>query len=455
MSLKKKIFGNGIATAFQKLIRVFEQLLLVPFFITAWGTAYYGEWITLAIIPSIIAFSDLGFGSAAANSFVLRYASGDKQGAANISKSGFLIISLMVIVGLLVSCIAMYVLADYGIFEKSLINAHDAIIAVSILIFSKLIGFYSQFFDAYYRAARKAALSINMLSINAALNLVSGIIVLNLGYGVIEFAASQLVVAVLFNIVFGATGRRILGLEKEFKGVATRPDIKDIMAKGLGYLMSPIWQSIYFQGTTFVVRLTLGPEAVAVFNTVRTVSRSVNQMFSMVNATIFPELQYEIGAGNFQKAHKLYRLAIWIAFSTAVAGVIFLMLFGPWFYNIWTKNELVAPPLMWNIFIIGILFNALWWTAGVVFRAVNKPYQFAVIGVVSAVVSVIASYFLSIQFGLTGAAVGSLVLEIILAIFVLPLSSKLIGITVKDVIVNGRQDLVEIFKILKRKIIKK
>ena len=74
MTLKKRLLKNGLASVFQKGVRVLEQLFLVPFFITAWGAAYYGEWLTLTIIPSVIAFSDLGFGTASANSFVLSYA---------------------------------------------------------------------------------------------------------------------------------------------------------------------------------------------------------------------------------------------------------------------------------------------------------------------------------------------------------------------------------------------
>ena len=70
MSLKKRLVNNGLASILQKGVRVLEELFLVPFFISAWGAAYYGEWLTLTIIPSVIAFSDLGFGTAAANSFV-------------------------------------------------------------------------------------------------------------------------------------------------------------------------------------------------------------------------------------------------------------------------------------------------------------------------------------------------------------------------------------------------
>lgn len=84
MSVVRGIFNNGIANIAQKIVRILDQLLLVPFFLTAWGAEYYGEWLTLSIVPSVLAFSDLGFGSAVSNGFVLAYAAGNKQQAANL-----------------------------------------------------------------------------------------------------------------------------------------------------------------------------------------------------------------------------------------------------------------------------------------------------------------------------------------------------------------------------------
>lgn len=454
MSLKKKILGNGIATGIQKLIRVSEQLLLVPFFINAWGSAYYGEWLTLTIVPSVIAFSDLGFGTAAANSFVLKYASGDKVGAANTAKTGFLIISCMVLFGTLISFVVIFLCSYFHLFDKSLINKTDAIWSISILILARLISFYDQFFEAYYRAARKAALSINLLSVKSILNIVAGLVVLLSGYHVVAFAISQLTVNILFAFYYRTKAFNLLALWKEAKGTVLKTDVRDITTKGLGYLMSPIWQSIYFQGTTFVVRLALGPQAVTIFNTVRTLSRSVNQIYNMINGTVFPELQYEIGSGNFDRARKLFRMSVVGVILLAFIGAVFLWLLGPWFYKIWTNNKLLVPGTMWNIFVLGILLNAIWWTASMVFRAFNKPYQLSYIGVISASLSVISSYILTIKMGLVGAALGSLVLEIIMACYILPTACKLLGISLTDVFRNGKDDILSMLKIFYNKFTK-
>jgi len=452
MSLKKRLLNNGLASVFQKGVRVLEELFLVPFFISTWGAAYYGEWLTLTIIPSVIAFSDLGFGTAAANSFVLSYAAGDKQKAADINKTGIYIITIMVLVAMLISIIAIFVLDYFHVFDKSLIDSQEAVLAVSILILARLLNFYSQLFQAYYRSSQKAALSINLLSVKAALNLGVGLCVLLLGYGVVEFAISQLVVILVFNIFYWAKGKQVLGLFTEYKGRKNKEILKSITKKGLGYLMTPVWQAIYFQGTTFVVRIVLGPEAVAIFNTVRTLSRSLNQLFFMVKSTVFPELQFEIGKENWKTAQKIYRLSMLGVFLMSAIGFIFLAFFGLWFYKIWTHNELELPSSMWYIFISGMLLNSLWWTTEMVFGAVNKPYMMAKFGVGGAIVSVLLTYVLSNQLGITGAAIGAVSLDFILVLLIVPYGCKLMKMSVKELFSHGLFDFKTLIHQFKHKI---
>ncbi|MCR1025197.1 hypothetical protein NQT66_10300 [Cellulophaga baltica] len=447
MSLKKRLLNNGLASILSKGVRVLEQLFLVPFFISAWGAAYYGEWITLTIIPSVMAFSNLGFGSAAANSLILSYASGNKQKAADISKTGFYIITIMVLIAILIGAIVIYILDIFQIFDKSLIDSQDAILAVSILILARLLNFYDQLRESYYRAAQRAALSINLLSIRAALNLGAGLIVLLLGYGIVTFAISQLTVTIFFGLFYWFKGRQVLGLYREYNGVKDSKILKDITTKGLSYLMLPVWQIIYFQGTTFVVRIVLGPEAVAIFNTARTLSRSLNQLLYLVEPTVFPELQIAIGKNDWKTAKQIFRVSIIGVFLLSLIGVIFLAIFGLWFYDIWTDNKLHLPQAMWYILISAMLFNALWYTTEMVFRAVNQPKKMGIYGLIAAISSVLLTYFLATIYGITGAAIGAVSLDLILVFLVVPNGCNIMKMTLKDLYLNGINDM----KLLKNK----
>jgi O-antigen/teichoic acid export membrane protein len=433
MGIKKNIFNNGIANTSQKIVRALEQLLLVPFFITSWGATYYGEWITLTIIPSVLALSDLGFGSATANSFVLKYASGDKKGAADIFKTGFVIISFAVLMGVVLSVVCLFMGISFGWFAKTLIPAQDIVIALSFMMIARLLGFYSQLFGANFIAARRAALGVNIGSLNGLLNIVAGLTVLLSGGNIVEYALGQFIVSVLFNIVYWQCAVKILGLNREHKGKYNRMYAREIVSKGFGYLASPIWQSLLLQGTTVIVRTTLGPVAVAVFNTVRTLSNAVHQLYSLVNGSIKPEMQYELGANNILKAQKIFIYAMRFTFVFSLAGVIFLVFFGLPLYNWWTHNELTPPLMMWYLFLIIILLRALWWTAGTVFSAVNKPYPLAVSGITASIISLIMSYYCCKLWGLTGVALGCLFFEIIMSLYILPTSCKLMKIKILDI----------------------
>lgn len=445
--LAKGIIGNGLAQITMKVIHALDQLLLIPFFLTAWGATYYGEWVTLSIIPSVLGFSDLGIGSAASNSFVLAYVSGKKQQAANLRKIGLVIISGTILLGVILTIAFLFVVNQFDLFDKIVIPANDAIIAVILMMIAKLFTFYHHLIGGFFRAARKSVLGNFIHSGYFASNLLFGFIALLMECNVVGYAFSQLIVSMLFTALFLIVGNRAIEL-KEYKGHVIVSDIKIIIFKGLGYMMNMVWQSIYFQGSTFVVRLTLGPESVALFNTTRTACRSISQILNIINGSVYPELQYEYGKRNMHVVHRLFRLSILASFSIGLVGVIFLSLFGLDIYNLWTQNTLSISNNIWYTFIIGILFNGIWWTSIVAYSVTNNPYNFAIPCTIVACFSVGASYIMSVYCGLWGAVFGAILFDIVMSFYVLPDSCRLLGIQFVQLFTHTKEDL----QYLKKKI---
>lgn len=433
MSVKRQIAFNGIAHLLSKLIRIADQLLLVPIFLKSWGAAYYGEWLTLSIIPSVLAFADFGLGTAASNSIVLSYASGKRQECADWYETGFRVISASIIFGLILSAIIMLVAWHFGYLEKSLIEPIDAFWSVLLLMGGRLANFYNQLFDGFYRSKHKADISINMLTIEGLLKIGVGIGVLMMGYGIVAFSLCQFVIIVLFNVIYAYYAKSIMRELSE--GRWNIAYAKDTFKKGMAYFVSPLWQSIYFQGSTFIVRIVMGPEAVAVFNTLRTMTRSINQMYSVVNGAIMPELQIAIGERKETLSRRLFINGVRLSFIVSIAGVIIMSLLGLPIYNWWTQNQLKVSSNAWFILLIGIMFNAIWWTASVVFRAKNEPYHFSVYCIVSAVISVIFTYLLALPYGMLGAVIGYMSLDVMMAFLVLPTACRMINISLADLVI--------------------
>ena len=437
--IAKGILTNGLAQISIKVIRVIDQLLLVPFFLLYWGASYYGEWLTLSIIPSILGFSDLGVGTSAANSFVLAYAAGNRQQAANIRRSGLLIISFAVLFGTVLTILILFITNELNLFEKSLISANEAIPAVSLLMIAKLVYFYNHFVEGCFRGARKAALGAFLYSGYYVANILVGLCVLYGGGGVVGYAFSQFIVSISYTILYFIIGNKQIDLIG-FNGHIVASDLKNILLKGLGYMMNPIWCSIYFQGSTFVVRLTLGSEAVTIFNTMRTACRSISQLFNVINGSVLPELQYEYGMGNVQVVHRLFRISMLTSIAIGIIGTILLCLYGLDIYNLWTKNILYVSNYVWYTFVFGILFNGVWWTAIVAYSVTNKPYHFGFASIITACLSLAVSYLLSIHIGLWGAVMGTVLFDLIMMLYILPDSCHLLGMRIKDIFTHVNED---------------
>ena len=148
-STKRNILYNGVSTAFSKIVRIADQLLLVPFFLSIWGSGYYGEWLTLSAIPSMFAFIDFGFGTATGNAFVLNYASGEKQLSADYYKTGVRLVSYSIILGIFLTILVMFVAWAFGWLDKSLIEPSDAVLSIVFLMSSRFVTFFVQIYEAF------------------------------------------------------------------------------------------------------------------------------------------------------------------------------------------------------------------------------------------------------------------------------------------------------------------
>jgi O-antigen/teichoic acid export membrane protein len=445
MSIKKSILKNGIAAALQKVVKVLEQLFLVPFFIAFWGPAYYGEWLTLTIIPSFLALSEFGFGSATANTFLIKYASGDKQGAATVAKTGVRIMTYLIGASILLSILIVFILYKFDVFEKSLIPSSQAVFAVIILLISKIIGFYQQIFEAHFRAARRASLSINFTTLISIANIVGGLIILVCGGKVIGFAMVSLCISLVLYPIYIILAERVLGLHQEAKGIYDPALVKNLVHKGFGYFLAPIWQAIYYQGCTFVVRIVLGPIAVTIFNTVRTLIRSSSQAFAMLITATYPDFQFELNAGRKDKALKIFLGTLGGNIILALVFIIGIGVFGETLYNIWTHKALTVPTDIWIIFIVSVLFYALWFTFSFIFEALNKPYTYTLASLVCAVIAVSISWLLCLKMGLVGAAIGNLCFDVLMCIYLLPIGAKIFKMSVVQII---RQSLLSVKQIV-------
>lgn len=451
MSAKKRIVLNGIATSLHKLVLAGQHLILVPFFLKAWGAAYYGEWLTLSAVPMAFTLSDLGFGSAVANEFVIRYVEGSKKKAADYMVTGrsMLIIICFVVLGL--SAIGIYFAWKEGWLKAMEMPENIALAALALLIVSRILCFYNALSEAYLRAACKAHIAIHLATTFMALRLLSGMLVLLCKGNALHLAIVDVSITILSVIILQWIGTISLPDLPKGKLALSRQELVVLVRKSFSYMLSPLRHIISLQGTTLLVRGLWGPESVALFNTLRTLVNSIIQVFLAINDSVFPELQLALAEKRLRSVRALYLGAIIATISIGLVGVAILALFGPWLYQTWTHQTLIPSWGLWCIFFVNILLGALWLTASIVFRAANKPEGFTLAGLLSALIGVSVSWLLGKAGGLEGVGVGLLVAEFLMVLYVMPASCKLISLSIKNIPEELRELNITITQLLSRK----
>lgn len=424
MSTYNRLIKNGSASILDKLAKVCEQLVLVPFFIIYWGVEYYGDWITITTIPTFFALSNLGFGTAVGNTFILRYFGNDKKGAATSVKTGLKVMHYGIVFVILLSLMIIQLIDFMGLFNNLHISNFEAKWSVFFMFAAAASTFYLAVFEYFYRAVHMAHLAIFLMAIISFVKVGVSVICLYFSFDALKYSFTLFIITIITNIFYINLAVKKLKFKEYRDANFKKEEAIFLFKKGFGYFLNPLWQAIYYQGTTFIVRITLGPVAVVLFNTLRTLVNSSSQIFNIVVTAIFPEFQLAVGENDKEKSRKLYSLIIIINFILSVFAIIFLLTLGKDLYGWWTHNKIDVPEMVWILMIVRIVFYALWFSFSFVFQANNNPYPLTITGFLVSVLSVFITWIGSVKFGILGAALGMLVFDVLMFLIIKIKSQK-------------------------------
>jgi O-antigen/teichoic acid export membrane protein len=193
---RRRIWGTVAGNIFLRLVRVAEQLLLVPVFLAVWGAEQYGEWIALNSLGLFVALANFGIGQAGASDIVLGYSRGDQRQAARSFVTSMVLITLVIACGygLLVAALNTFDLGS--VLTVQSLGLSEARSVILIVTLSTLLGFYVEPLNGVISATMGQAVPSVLLAISKAVELIGAACAL------IVFSARPVTVAA---VMLGAT----------------------------------------------------------------------------------------------------------------------------------------------------------------------------------------------------------------------------------------------------------
>lgn len=426
-------FVHGLgATVLGPIVTIIVQVIAVPVFLHSWGPKLYGEWLVLSAIPTYIAFSDVGFGNVAANDMTIRVAIGDRNGALETFQSTWLLISFTSLIVVLCFFAGAWTLPLTRWLNLSSLTLAATRTILTLLFVYALLSLQADLTTSGFRCDGNYALGMLVKNI---LRLTESVVVTSLvalHVSPVQAAATYLLLRVIGTPVMGwIMVRKSPWLQYGFR-FATFESARRLASPAVAYMAFPIGNALSIQGMVLVIASVLGPIAVATFSTMRTLTRFGFQIMEAVKNSVWPELSTAYGKQNWPLARKLHRIACQMSLWSSLATVIFLFFGGDRIVAVWTHGRITmdVPAFRWLLLVI--IANSFWYTSSVVTVASNTHERVALVYFIGTVASLLIARLLLPHFGISGAAMALLAIDVVVGWYVLSRSLTTLSESASD-----------------------
>lgn len=384
---------NIIANFFGVGVRLFNQVLLVPLYLTFWSKELYSDWIVISAISSFFAMSDIGLNSVTSNQFTINYA-GDKSQCRSLLTNNYIIVLIIAIISLLgsIGYVSFFdITSNLGINQLSRSEASYIFVA---LIFKVFVAKWGSVLNAVYRANAKTDRYVyieNTAILSESIIILSSLITkLPMTVMVTLYLIPQFVSAI-FRII---DTRKLYKYLFSLKSIDI-PLLKKIFMPSISFMAFPAGDAIVYQGFTLVVNRVMGADGVVTFNTTRTLCNFMRQLLEVMQKSVWPEYSRAYGLGDIARMRNLHRRAFSIAIGGAVLLSIGLILIGPYVYELWTQGKVAFNYQLVFAFIVVLLVENMWITSSVCLKAVNKHTTLGAAYLISAAVAIGVAIFVA------------------------------------------------------------
>jgi O-antigen/teichoic acid export membrane protein len=357
------------ANVINQLVTVGIQLVSVPVFLTYWSVPRYGTWLLLSAVPSYFSLADAGLTTVAGNNMTMLMARQEYSRANAVFQTAIVTTATIVVMVMLAAGPIIWWLVDLGTTDKRL--------ALTCLIAVALLNISAGLFDATFRASGEYAAGTTALAGGRLIEWCGGLLGLIIYGSMAAVAAGNLFARLAVTVTLLVYSSRKFPTFRWGVESATREDLSSMLIPALSFLAFPLGLALSLQGMTLLVGHFFGPARLTLFNTYRTLSRTLVQVAAVLNRSLWPEISHYYGAGAAAVVQRLYKKGTKAVVAVCGAGAAVLVLTGKVIIGIWTHHKLEYDSLLFVALVVVAFISCCWQIGMVVIAATNSHQRFS------------------------------------------------------------------------------
>ena len=387
------------------ILNVMVGLLYTPFMLRMMGPSEYGLYSLVASTISYLTILDFGLGNAVIR-YTAKFRAEGKQAEQFEMFGMFFVIYLIIGIISLFAGSALYFNVD-TMFGDTMTVAEmgKARIMMLFLIFNLAFTFpmsiFGSIITAYERFIFPRIVNISRI----VLNTVVMICLLKMGYR----AIAMVVVQTLFNVLSLSLNylycKKKLQIKIYFRGFKW-DFLKEVAIFSFWIFLSVIMDKIYWSSGQFILGITVGTTAVAIFAVAIQLQHMYMTFATAISAVFLPRITGMVVTNNNTKEIsdifiKTGRIQ-YVIMSLVLSGFI---VFGKKFILLWAGEEYCNSYYITLLFFICMLPDLIQNIGIVILQARNQVKFRAILGVAVAVVSLFLQLILSKRYDEIGCAI--------------------------------------------------
>jgi O-antigen/teichoic acid export membrane protein len=402
-------------------ISVGIQLASLPLFLATWDAATYGMWLLLSALPAYLTMADVGMVTAAGNRMTMAQGAGDTAMANRVFQSAQ--------VFMLFVCAVLAALALPAIWwspwpADATLDQRMALMALTASVLVAFAGGLSeQLFKATHRYALGTLLG-NLTRLAEWAGWMLGLLLVG-SFSAVAFTGLVFRAAgTLLTMVLARTGEP--GMQWGLRQ-ATTGTVRDMVRPAAAFMAFPLANALSFQGVTLLVGALLGPVAVAIFSTYRTLARIAVQVTAMFSHSLWPEFSRLFGQGSLAELRQLAGRSGVLSAAQVLLLCAALYAVAPWLLSAWTHDKIAFDPTVVGLLIAYAAVSGLWHVPRVLLMSTNQHGVLALWALLGGVVCVMLTAWWAPRAGLTGVGLAMLSSELLVAAACIALALRVLG----------------------------
>lgn len=420
-AMRQRVMAAMGAHSMGMAISVGIQLASLPLFLATWDAAAYGMWLLLSALPAYLAMADVGMVTAAGNRMTMALGAGDTAMASRVFQSAQMF--------MLFVCAVLAALALPAIWwspwpANATLDQRMALMALTVSVLIAFAGGLSeQLFKATHRYALGTLLG-NFTRLAEWAGWMLGLLLVGTFSAVALTGLAFRAVGTLLTMVVARAGEP--GLQWGLRH-ATAATVRDMVRPAAAFMAFPLANALSFQGVTLLVGVLLGPVAVAVFSTYRTLARTAVQVTAMFSHSLWPEFSRQFGQGSLAELRQLARRSAALSAVQVLLLCAALYAIAPWLLSAWTHGKIAFDPAVVGLLIAYAAASGLSHVPRVLLMSTNQHGTLAVWTMLGGAVCVMLTAWWAPRAGLNGVGLAMLSSELLVVIACVTLALRALG----------------------------